>query len=51
MIALSGGEEGEDGVVDEDEDEDTDRSMESFPVGYHHPAVDDCRIEGTNPLV
>ena len=25
--------------------------MESFPVGYHNPAVDDCRIEETTPLV
>ena len=59
-IEVSGGEEGEDGVVNEDEvgvEWSTYkpvgvrfRSMESFPAGYHHPAVDDCRIEDTIPL-
>ena len=60
MITSSDGEDGEDGVVNEDELGVEwspyrpvwvrSRSMESFPTGCHHPAVDDCRIEDTIPL-
>ena len=59
MIASPNGEEGEDGVVNEDELGVElsayrpvwvrSRSMESFPSSYHHHAADDCRIEDTIP--
>ena len=61
MISESGDEESNDRLTGEDEVGAEwsacwpvwvrSRSRQSFPVEYHHPSVDDCQTEDTNPPV